>query len=1391
MKRLLSLLLTVYISACMSAQSRPATVASLEHDYLLSYITMENGLTNNYIDDVYKDNNGFVWIVTYGGGLLRYDGYGFLKYNINSLPFSIKSNFVKKVCEDNYGRLWVASEGGLDLIDLKTMSTIAIPSADDALSKYIHRGTYMLYNDAHGCLWVSTDNTVEKLEFDAEGKVIKVHELKSANMSTKAINAYCEIDGNLLMGFGNSLMKAHTDNSGHVRLKPYIQNTPSMPGTNYIISLTTKDHEVWIGTNDGLLRYNPAKHILRRYTHSDNDNHTLTQNLITNLQVTADNQLIVATLKGINVYDARNDYFINITQEQNSLNSNFINCLLCDKHTIWIGTESGGLNVMTRRRLPVTNYIHSPRDAGSISRGCVNSVYEDGDGNVWVGCMEGGLNMKTANGNTFTKYTTANGLSHNSVSVIIEAPDHTLWLGTWGGGINVFDKATHSVKGHINTANTGMDISFIGSMIYDKINKGIWIGSNRGIYFYDLTAKRLTAPLPQRITANISGSLGIIIDNKNVLWMGTTVGIIKVNLNSFHHNRKAFSCTLSSPQQSNRITAFRNKVTFFSLAKDGTMWIGTDGYGLVKARHGRYTLYGTREGLCNDVIAQIEIDNKNHLWLATANGLACFNPRTARFTNYYKQNGMADNQFFWNGSYKRSGSNHLYFGSVAGLIEIDADRANTMRQTDKVTLTTLTVGEGLVFPATGSYLDTDISKAKKIRLHESDKYISLEFSALDYESPASVVYQYRLLGFDEKWTTVSAERRFATYTNLPPGDYTFQVRCAVGSEEFSSNITEVDIHVSPYFYKTWWFILLVFALLAFIAYRTWMWRIRDLKRQRTLLQAKVKQRTQTLERQTKELSIQNGILTQQNEKITKQKSQLEEMAKKVQDLTMDKLAYFTNITHEFRTPVTLIIGPIERALKLSTNPKVIEQLKYVEHSSKHLLSLINQLMDFRKVETGNLTINYEPDNVVTLAEDVLLPFKAFANDKGISIRSIYHIADPYIMIDKEAMTKIFTNLFGNAIKYTPEGGMITLYMAAIGESKLYIDVSDTGSGLNEDDIEKIFQQFYQSKGAESQPGTGIGLYLCKRIVSLLGGDIKAQNNKGKGSSFRITLPISRLESRGRKATIEQTIDALNTTQEERDERMTILIVEDSVDMRNYIRSVLTDTYKVITASNGMEALKTLSNEPVDFIISDLMMPEMDGMQLAQKVKSNFATSHIPFLMLTAKTARDSQLEGLKNGVDDYILKPFDEEMLKARIAGIIDNRRRFQKRFQTNMVVDDLHIKEDSSDKKFIDKAIAIIKENYKNSYFEVSDFVEAMGVSKSLLSKKMQMLTGQSASQFIRSYRLNLAREMIMRNRITHNMNISEIAYEVGFNDPKYFTRCFTKQFSITPSTLLENEKE
>lgn len=519
------------------------------------------------------------------------------------------------------------------------------------------------------------------------------------------------------------------------------------------------------------------------------------------------------------------------------------------------------------------------------------------------------------------------------------------------------------------------------------------------------------------------------------------------------------------------------------------------------------------------------------------------------------------------------------------------------------------------------------------------------------------------------------------------------------------------------------------------------------------------------------------------------------MAEQVKEATEEKITFFTNITHEFRTPVTLIHGPIEHALKVVEDEEVKAQLQIAERNSGYLLSLVNELMDFRKLDMNKVILDRKACNFVDFVSELLLPFKVFARERGIEICLYTHIDHPCVMIDVAYMRKALVNLVANAIKFTPDNGRIDVFVAAIpkgGEKgpQLYINVCDTGYGIVEADLDKIFDRFFQSKTGDKHPifgqsGTGIGLFLCKRIIELHGGVIFARNNQGRGASFRILLPLLQAEHEISSTNVDTVIGS-QTTQEdlvgEDTHKETILVVEDNQDMRAYVCSLLSKDYRFLEAENGEEALRIVQKHSVDLIVSDLMMPVMDGMELSRRIKDNLLTSHIPFLMLTAISSDVQEKKSFEIGVDEYICKPFDEEVFLLRIRNILNLRNSYKKKFSASGNVSELHIKEESRDQQFVNKAIELMGKNYADSEYNLECFVRDMGYSKTLVNSKMHALVGQPIGQFMKNYRLNVARRMIQEGK--GDINVSEVAYAVGFNDPKYFTKCFKEFFGYLPSS-------
>lgn len=1345
--------------------------------YNIGYLTMNEGLLHNHIDDIYRDNRGFLWIGMHGGGLSRYDGNEFINFNLTSSRFQLWDNFVVEMTQDRLNRLWVGTEGGMRAINVYTLHCEEIKDNTGRFSKVIDKPIFGLDIDKNGYLWVRNPQSVACLAFDEDGNVkslasLSLHDIASESRAIPDIMN----DGHPWMSIDGEIKSLTVNFEQDTIMTESVDECLCFDSDALVGDMVMLGGEVWMATNLGLVRYNPAEKKAKTYQAIPADVHSLSHNTVTSLGVTADKRLIAGTLRGLNIYNPISDNFEQIIadDEDNSrtINNNFVNKILVDGRRVWIGSEGLGITRLSPKRLLSYEIRHNMGDREYTQSVPVNAILPESDGSVWIGNVEGGLHHADAGLKKISHYSVYTGhLQHNSVSALARDGLGRLWVGSWGGGISVIrtpegDNAT-TERFLLETDNGANRATFVGAMCWDPVNSLMWVGASRGIFVYDESDKSFREAYPAT-DIDMYGAIGAAVDKDDHMWIGSSNGLFDIDLRKYKktHSRDAvrhITCLHNVNEK-----GLNEHITYVFIDHDGRLWIGTNGSGLfrreVKDGKEQFIQLSSVDGLPNDIVCGITQDSLGAIWVSTNSGLVSLLPG-GRITSYAEGRDLDNDSFYWNAAGTLADGSVL-FGSTSGLLVVDGVVTNQEPISQNINFTHIYVDNK----------EISVLPGENLRLHESARSIGIEFSAMDLDGNSNGVFSYRLKGFDSDWITISPRRPYCRYTNVPSGHFTLEVRYTEDGNSEPLMEAALPVIVTPYFYKTWWFILLAVFVIGGSITLLYNIRVRNLNERRVELERIVAERTNEIEKQKMH----------------------------VQQLTMDRISFFTNITHEFRTPITLILGPVERALKVSYNPQVIEQLHFVERNAKYLLSLVNQLMDFRKVESGKMEVMRTRGNLRRFLNELAEVFRPMMKERDIEISFVDRLTRPLLSFDEENLRKVLINLLGNAMKFTSEGGQITLYSTLLppemcgGRTHIYIGVADNGTGINPEDIEHIFDRFYQGTSKMSYPvsgscGSGIGLYLCKSLIDINNGHISVVNNhNGRGCTFRVILPLPDGETP--EPDIENAIPELSKqisvtekfAESSAMNRYTVLIVEDNDDMRAFIRTILSDRFNVMEARNGEEALKALAACDTDLIISDLMMPVMDGLQLSKKVKESFEYSHIPFLMLTAKTGREPRLESYRTGVDEFILKPFDEEMLLARIDNILSARRRYQERFAGRMEVSSLGIVEESRDKKFMDQVMKVIAENYGNSYFEIGDFAETLGVSRSLLNKKLQSLAGQSAGQLLRTYRLNTARDMIMRNRRTRTLNISEIAYQVGFNDSKYFTRCFTKQFNISPSAMM-----
>ena len=1402
MNRHLSLLLQIRVllgalAVCLSGQGATVQSSSFFRQYSYQFITERSGLPHCHVRHITQDSEGYIWAAT-PRGMARYDGYQIFTFDTQTRPISLKSESVHQMCEDNHRRLWVGSEGGLDVIELSSYTLLPLDAPEyKALAPLVSQPVYAIHKDGQGRLWISTGHELWCLTWDEQGELADWHCLHTP--PAHSLSALTDWDGTMCIAIGNQLYKVEQgpDHQLHHSLlapdlKPY--------SNDWRINCLQPDGEVlWMGTNRGLFRYHPQTQQLQRYRYSTHRAGMLSQAYITDLRLTGQGHLIAATLNGLNVYHRESDTFeyirpIDNQADASSINCGAIHCLFTSGETIWVGTDTGGINLLAPKRLH-SQLCQLPDSR--LSGRAINVLTEDRRGHLWLGSVEHGLFRWNPDQGVSMHYQfvpqSHSSLSTNTLNGLLVDSAQRLWAYTWGVGINqiALDHLQPGiVKRYTRDEIANLPNDFISSACEDTLNGGIWFGSARGIWFFSQREGPLPSTLSLFGNSERDAIQTLLIDSTHHLWIGTTQGLYVADLRSFRYQEGTIRLDYQKPcLNPERPTDKADRINNILQDRHGHIWLGGNGSGLYRVdrqEEGGYTFtnYSVRQGLPAGTIIGMAEDGEGYLWIVTTEGLTKLDTSSMTFTNYTQADGFPLSQYYWNGIHYSAHYDRLFLACSDGLLIIHPkETQHSWRPlTPSVHFTSLTVAGTPVFPTgeRADFIEADISQAQRptIRLSESESRFTIRLSSCNYGNSSRIRFAYRLKGYEKEWNETEPGNNTVRYTAVPPGHYTLQAMTTDASGLWSDRYAELEVTIVPHFYKTKSFYLIVLTLIVTAAWFFYGWKVKNYRVQQKKLEKKVEERTH---------------------KLALQNQQLEEMAEHIEAATEEKIAFFTNITHEFRTPVTLIHGPIEHALKQVSDPHLRAQLEIAERNSGYLLSLVNELMDFRKLDLDKVTLDCKPCHIGDFLSGLLIPFRLLAEERHIALRGLIRIATPYVLVDSAYLRKAIVNLISNAIKFTPNNGRIDLYAAQLkdaqGHPLLYIAVSDTGSGIVEEDKEKIFDPFFQSKQSTPYPshgqsGTGIGLFLSRKIVSLHGGTIHARNNPHQGASFRILMPLnpaplpSEVSQPERLPAAESESETPSAPDRHRD---CILIVEDNADMRSYIGSLLDKEYKVLLASNGIEALELLARKRVDLIVSDLMMPVMDGMELSRRVKSELSTSHIPFLMLTALQSHVQERISLEIGVDEYLYKPFDEEVLLLRIRNILQLRSKYKQMFSTSGNLDQLPIQEESRDKLFVKKANQLMKEHYSDAQYGLEAFVSDMGYSKTMVNNKLQALTGQPIGQFMKSYRLHVAQQILQSDH--GESNISEVAYAVGFNDPKYFSRCFKELFGYLPSQRIKKE--
>lgn len=1139
-------------------------------EYRVEYITTEQGLSQNMIDCILKDSRGFMWFGTWNG-LNRFDGYNFKVYKKSDHINSISDNFIYSICEDQRGNIWIGTRNGLNVLDFVSDRFIDLSGNSTGITDPAKLWINKVYCDRSGAIWIGTNGQgLHKIIFDGKDRKYVGSRFDHIPENLQVRSVYEDNEGRLWIGTANGLY-LYDEKADKIAL---FQNDPadisSISFNDIRCVFQDKLGDIWIGTQYGLNRWIENTGTFIRYFNESDDPLSLSHFVISDIGEDPEGELYIGTLGGLDIFNRQEDNFRHMPlygRSNLSLNNEFINSVFCDSNgLVWIGTEKGGINKFDIYQKEFRYYAADPADEIRLDHNTINSILDE-PGYLWVGTAGGGLNMiDKKNGNVHYFYYdphNPNSLGNDFITSICRA-GKSLWIGMWGGGLSrvISTKGSGQFSNYIhNDLNSTSIINNFVSTIYEDKEGNLWIGTEGGLDLFVPQKKTFIHVYNDPLKEERITEVGCILsDHRKNLWIGTRNGLFLVpreEIAKVKASRIIENIILLRSNPADTSSISENYVISLREDTDHNIWVGTYGNGLNKLiwdgdpeHRISFVHYTQEQGLSNNVVYGILEDEHKNLWLSTDYGLARFNIKEGSFTNYFVADGLRSNQFYW-GACTKGVDGTLYFGGMNGVNFFKPEKIINNQYAPVPVLTELkvfnqTVEAGKPF-GKRIILDKNISETREIKLNSRENTFSLEFSGLSYHLPGKNRYSYMLEGVDDDWIVVGSDRRFANYTKLKGGEYKFLLKAANNDGLWSEKPLELLITIIPPFWQRSWFRVLLIIFVVFLIILYMKLHTRSLQLQKKRLEQQVKERTTQIEDQKELLEQQANILKEKNiqlgkrqELIEGQKSTLEEqnreildqrdrlirLNKKVKAANQMKLKFFTNISHEFRTPLTLILSPLEKLLRNNRMENdTRELLDLINRNAGRLLHLINQLMDFRKIEKGKMTLHIQEGDIIDFIRNIRYAFNELANHRKILFDFSVEGDVMPVYFDHEKLENMIYNLLSNAFKFTPAGGKIwiRLYMpgtgsiAADGDFKqwietcpLQIEIGDTGVGINREKLPFIFKRFYQAEYfKENALGTGIGLSLTRGLIKVYRGHINVQSEPDAGTVFRIFLPCFR------------------------------------------------------------------------------------------------------------------------------------------------------------------------------------------------------------------------------------------------------------------------------------------
>lgn len=1321
-----------------------------------SYISINEGLSQSTVFSIDQDKRGNMWFATYDG-VNKYDGYAFTVYQHNEDdPNSIANDISRIVKTDSQGRVWIGTRDGLSRYD----------EEKDIFQNFFYEknGKHLQVNGIEEIspeqLLISTPEGL--IMFDIKESKFIDDSFSTAMHKTIASTLYRH-DDQIYIGTSTDGLYTYS-----ITQKTFEKVIPIL-GTKQIQAILQQSPtRIWVATEGaGLFLINPKTKEIKNYLHSPSNPKSISSNYIRSLAMDSQNRLWIGTFNDLNIYHEGTDSFASYSSnpvENGSLSQRSVRSIFMDSQGgMWLGTYFGGLNYYHPIRNRFKNIRNIPYK-NSLSDNVVSCIVEDKDKNLWIGTNDGGLNLYNPITQRFTSYTlqedeSARGIGSNNIkAVYVDEKKSLVYIGTHAGGLSILHRNSGQVE-NFNQRNSQL----VNENVYAILPDGegnLWLGTLSALVRFNPEQQSFTTIEKEKDgTPVVSKQITTLFrDSHKRLWIGGEEGLSVFKQEGLDIQKASILPV------SNVTKLFTNCIYE---ASNGVIWVGTrEGFYCFNEKDKQIKRYNTTNGLPNNVVYGILEDSFGRLWLSTNRGISCFNPETEKFRNFTESDGLQSNQFN-TASYCRTSVGQMYFGGINGITTFRPELLLDNPYTPPVVITKLQLFNKVVRPddETG-ILTKNISETKSITLKSWQTAFSIEFVVSNYISGQHNTFAYKLEGYDKEWYYLT-DSRTVSYSNLPQGTYQFLVKAANSDGKWNPIPTALEIIVLPIWYKTWWALLIFFA--TFAGFITFVFRFFWMRKS---MEAQLE-----IERRDKEHQ---------------------------EEINQMKMRFFINISHELRTPLTLILTPLQEIINKISDRWTRNQLEYIQRNANRLLHLVNQLMDYRRAELGVFELKAKKGNAHQLIQDNFLFYDKLARHKKITYTLHSELEDKEVLFDANYLELIVNNLLSNAFKYTESGQSITVTLKE-ENGWLLLQVSDTGIGIPINKQGKIFERFYQIES--EHVGSGIGLSLVQRLIELHHGRIELDSEENKGSTFSVYLPQdlsvykpSELASNNEQNEEEQVYSTnskamyfIDTEKVENEsvesgdkKRGTILIVEDNNEIRRYLNNGPADLFNTLEAGNGEEALEKLKDNEVDVIVTDVMMPVMDGIKLCKNVKQNIRTCHIPVIILSAKTDIKDQMEGLQMGADDYIPKPFSLAILTTKIQNMMRTRRRMLDKYAKSLEVEPEKITFNAMDEALLKRAMAIVEKNMDNIEFSTDEFAREMNMSRSNLHLKLKAITGESTIDFIRKIRFNEAAKLLKDGRYT----VAEVSTMVGFNTPSYFATSFKKYFGCLPTEYIKKSK-